>query len=81
MAFIDLPEYQALVAKVDETVGALQSGTVALNGLGAYIAANKANPALLQALADKLTQPDVDLASAIASNPVPVDTPAPPAPV
>jgi hypothetical protein len=71
MGFTDLPEYQALVTAVTATKGAEESGTVALNGLGAYIEANKANPAALQTLADTLQKPTVDLAAAIAANPIP----------
>jgi hypothetical protein len=71
MTFTDTPEYQALLAAVTAAQGAEASGTVLINGLGAYIAANKTNPAALQALADSLQKPNADLATAVAANPVP----------
>ena len=71
MDFTSTPEYVALAAAVTAAKGAEVSATVALNGLGVYIAANKTNPAALQALADELQQPTVDLATAIATNPIP----------
>ena len=76
--FTDTPEYVALAAAVEAAKGAEASGTVLLNGLGAYIAAHKNDPAALAALATSLQQPNSDLAAAIAANPVPEDNPAPP---
>jgi hypothetical protein len=77
MALTDTPEYQALLAATTAAAGAEESAVVALNGLGAYIAAHKNDPAALSALATALQQPNVDLAAAIAANPVPVDAPPP----
>lgn len=77
MAFTDTPEYKALLDAVTAAAGAEESGTVALNGLGAYIAAHKNDPAALTALAATLQQPNVDLAAAIAANPIPADNPPP----
>jgi hypothetical protein len=71
MAFTDNPEYVALVAAVTAAQGAEASATVALNGLGTWIAANKMNPGALQSMADTLTKPTVDLAAAVAANPLP----------
>lgn len=68
---MDSPEYTALAAAVDKVKGTEASATAALNGLGAYIAANKANPAKLQALADSLIAGDNPLVDAITSNPIP----------
>jgi hypothetical protein len=71
MAFTDTPEYVALLAAVTAAAGAEESATLALNGLGAYIAAHKTDPAALAALATTLQQPNVDIAGAIATNPIP----------
>ena len=71
MPFDQTPEYQALLAQVTATVGAEASATVGLNALGAYIQANAGNRAAMLALATTLQQPTVDLAAAVAANPVP----------
>jgi hypothetical protein len=71
MAFTDTPEYQALLAAVTAAQGAEVSATAALNGLGAYILAHKTDPVALTTLANTLSQPNVDLAAAIAANPIP----------
>ena len=71
MAFTDTPEYVALLAAVTAAAGALESGSVLINGLGVYIAAHKTDPAALTALATALQQPNADLAAAVAANPLP----------
>jgi len=64
-------ELDNLTTSVEKIKGTAASATAALNGLGAYIAAHKNDPAALQALADGLAGPDTDLVAAILANPIP----------
>lgn len=68
---MDSPEYLALAAAVEKVKGTEASAIATLNGLGAYIAAHKTDPAALQTLADALSASDNPLVDAILANPIP----------
>lgn len=59
----------ALEAEVTKTEGAEDSAVVLIQKLAAEIETNKANPAALQALADRLNAKAAALAAAVAANP------------
>ena len=59
--------------QTDNAVGVMSSAATLIRGLGNFIAAHKEDPVALQVMADKLHGGADDLASAVASNPLPAD--------